>query len=492
MKQTSIFSIALYVILFLLLNVCTACNKQTVITNIQNNSKDTSGNQKLTVDFSINNGVGHPYVFGEGGAPKDVATASNISSQGFTLKRTSCDIDWLLGDPRNITLADYKNDVNGIRTNPAKPWLSNSKELINYGSKGVKFIAIIGYVPTWLSFKQNSRNGIPKDWGVYEELVQKVYLKYKSYNCVKFMEIWNEPAGEFLDLTGSPYTNKLTAYKDIYYHTVKAIHAVDNSTTILLGGPTSGSPRADGSAWADSLLNDPRIGKDVNFFSYHYYGKAPLGPDSDSSIIASWKAVATKYGKPDMPIFITEWNSSYNKETIRLNDDSPEAISFIGKRLTDFYVNHLFGATIFTMGQRSQSSTSMDGIFEDGTFMPKVRTFYLMSKILSLGKGESALKQTNWTACKNGKNITNAGSAITIDNQKVVWMTNDTQETYMESVVIKGLTPSTQYTASVWEASPANTAQSERESKIFSTDQTGKGHFTLSIVGKSVTGFIIK
>ena len=492
MKQASILSIKLYAIFFLLLNICTACNKQNDRAINQSLIIDTLGNQTLTINFSINNGIGYPYVFGEGGAPYDVNTATKIASQGFTLKRTGCDIDWLLGDPRNITLADYKNDVNGIRTNPAKPWLSNSKELINYGSRGVKFIAIIGYVPTWLSFKPNSRNGIPKDWGVYEELVQKVYLKYKSYNCVKYMEIWNEPAGEFLDLTGSPYTSRLTAYKDIYYHTVKAIHAVDMNTTILLGGPTSGSPRADGTAWADSLLGDPRIARDVNFLSYHYYGKAPAGPDSDSSIIANWKAVATKYGKPEMPIFVTEWNSSYNHETIRLNDDSPDAISFIGKRLTDFYVNHLYGATIFTMGQRSQWSTSMDGIFEDGTFMPKVRTFYLMSKILSLGQGESALKQTKWTAGQNGKSITNAGSAVTADNQKVVWMTNDTREAFIESILIKGLIPSTQYVVSVWEASAANATQSERESNIFITDQTGKGHFALSLVGKSVTGFIIK
>ena len=101
------------------------------------------------------------------------------------------------------------------------------------------------------------------------------------------------------------------------------------------------------------MLSDPRIAKDVNFLSYHYYDKSS---GSDSSDIANWKAVATKYGKPDMPIFITEWNYSWDLGIIPMNNESPDAISFVGKRLTDFYVNHLFGANIFSMFQYSSTN----------------------------------------------------------------------------------------------------------------------------------------
>lgn len=490
MKSQFNYNAILFLIMFSFLSNFFSCTKKNdpIVDNNPPTKKGLS--ITLTADFSVNNGIGHPYVFGEGGAPMDAVTATKMASQGFTLKRTECDMDWLLGDPKKITLADYKNDVNGIRTNPTKVWLSNSNELINYGPKGVKFIAIIGYVPTWLSFNPTSVNGVPKDWNVYEELVQKAYLKYKSYNCVAYIEIWNEPTGHFLDLTGSPYTSRLTAYKDIYYHTAKAIRAVDSS--IPLGGPTAGDSKAWCIAWADSMLSDPRIAKDVNFLSYHLYDKSS---GSDSSDIANWKAVATKYGKPDMPIFITEWNYSYDLGIIPMNNESPDAISFVGKRLTDFYVNHFFGATIFSMFQYSSTNKwrkDMTGIFEDGTFMPKVRTFYLMSKVLSLGKGESALKQTIWTAGQYGQKITNAGSAITVDNQKVVWMTNDTRETYSVSMIIKGLMSSTQYSASVWEASNLNNAQSERQSIKFTTDETGKGGFKFAVASKSVTGIILK
>jgi len=487
MKQTSIFGIAPYVIFVLLLNICTACNKLTTTVANQDHLINNSGNQTLAVDFSINNGIGYPGIFGEQGAPTDATTATKMAGQGFTTVRTGCDVNWLLGDPSTITLADYKNDVNGIRTDPSKVWLSNSNELANYGSKGIKFIATIGYVPTWLSYNPNSVNGVPKDWIVFEEFVQKMFLKYKSYNCVEYIEIWNEPTGQFLDLTGSPYTDRLTAYKDIYYHTAKAIRAVD--ANIPLGGPTAGDSKAWCIAWADSLLSDNSIAPNVNFLSYHLYDHSA---GTDSADIANWKAVAAKHGKIDMPIFMTEWNYSWDLGIIPMNNESTDAISFVGKRLTDFYTNHLFAANIFAMLQYSSTDKwrqDMCGIYENGDFMPKVRTFYLMSKILGLGNGQSSLKKTSWSA---GKNITNAACAITADNKKVVWVTNDTTNNTTLSIIVKGLNPSTKYTASVWEASATNTTQSERESKIVSTDQTGTGHFNLSIVGKSVTGFIIK
>ena len=131
----------------------------------------------------------------------------------------------------------------------------------------------------------------------------------------------------------------------------------------------------------------------------------------------------------------------------------------------------------------------MCGIFENGTFMPKVRTFYLLSKVLGLGKGESVLKQTSWTA---NQNITNGGTAINVDNQKVVWMTNDTPKADSVSMVVKGLNSSTQYSASVWEASALNDVQTERQSIKFTTDATGRGSFIFTVASQSVTGFIIK
>ena len=71
-------------------------------------------------------------------------------------------------------------------------------------------------------------------------------------------------------------------------------------------------------------------------------------------------------------------------------------------------------------------------------------------------------------------------------------MTNDTRKTDSVSMIIKGLIPSTQYSASVWEASILNNAQYERQSIKFLADQTGNGGFKFAVAAKSVTGFVIK
>lgn len=487
MKQSLLIRTVSFMVFVFIVSLLTACARKNESLQINRTAFLTDTSQLLKVDFSISNGLGHPAIFGEGGAPDDATTATNIMNQGFTLTRTGCDMNWLLGDPAKITLSDYKNDVNGIRTDASKVWLSNARELSNYRSQGNKFIVTIGYIPTWLSYNPNSVNGVPKDWPVFEEIVQKVYLKYKAYNSLAYVEIWNEPTGQFLDLTGSPYKTRLSAYRDIYYHTARAIRAID--TEIPLGGPTAGDSKAWCIAWADSMLSDNRIAKDVNFLSYHLYDKSA---GTDPADIANWQAVAARHGRVDMPVLITEYNYSYDLGVITMNNESTDAISYIGKRLTDFYTSHLYAASIYSMFQYSSTNKwrqDMCGIFENGTLMPKVRTFYLMSKILGLGSGVSALRQIHYTA---NKSITNAGCAITSGHQKVIWLVNDTKTPDSLSVGIKGLSLSTQYVASVWEASAANNAQSERQSIKFLTDITGNGQLKFNIAAKSVTGIIIK
>ena len=60
------------------------------------------------------------------------------------------------------------------------------------------------------------------------------------------------------------------------------------------------------------------------------------------------------------------------------------------------------------------------------------------------------------------------------------------------SLGVRGLSPSTLYVASVWEASAGNNAHSERQSIKFLTDITGKGQLKFNIAAKSVTGIIIR
>ena len=470
-------------ILFLTILDLSGCTKKDD-PNIDNNQSPVNSiTPTLKVDFSISTGIGHPFVFGQQGAPTDVnSVVTNVVNQGFVFQRSSLMVNNIVPPS---TIDNYKNNVNNIQ-DPKNWWISYVSTALNtYGNAGMKVLVGYSYVPNWLSYNPNSHNGVPKDWVIYEDIIAKIatYMKTKSF--IVGVEVWNEPTGDFLDITGSPYKTKLAAYKDIYYHTAKAIRSVDSD--IPIGGPAAGDSKQWCREWADSLLNDSRIAGNVNFLTYHIYD---FGTSNDATDIPLWKAIGAKYGKPDLPVYLDEWNYSYGisgQSLSPMNNSASDAIAYCGRRLTDFYVNHLDGATIFTLGYYPTSG--MGGINTDGTFTPKVSTFYLMSKVLGLGKGNGALKQTTWIP---NLNITNGGAALNANNQKVIWMTNDTGKTDSVTILISGLNPNVQYSTSVWEASILNTAQTERESIKFTTDATGKGSFKFAVASKSVTGLIIK
>ena len=440
-------------------------------------------NTTITADFTISNGVGHPYVFGEQGGPIDNTTATKVKNQGFTFAREGFnmgnDATWCVVP--TTTVANYKANVNNIQNSATWQWASFN-HVSAYNTLNMPIMLTMSYCPQWLSSCSPDQRGIPQDWAVYEDIIQKIYLYVKSkYANVKFIEVWNEPTGAFLNLTGSTYTDKLTAYKDIYYHIAKAIRAVD--ATIPLGGPTAGDRNFY--TWADSMLADSRLTSNINFFTYHLYDG---NSGTDPVDIANWQAVAAKYGKPDMPIFMTEWNYAYWLGVTSMNMESPDAISYVGRRLTNFYVNHLAGANIYTMSVTS-AGDQMGGIFTNGTFMPKARTFYLMSKILGLGAGDGALKGTTWTA---NDIVTNAGTALNFNNQKVIWVTNDTGNSGTVSVIIKGLVANTVYSAPIYEASAANTATTVREVVQFTGVAAGAEGIKFNLPAKSVVGLIVQ
>ena len=57
-----------------------------------------------------------------------------------------------MGEPAKITMSEYKNNMNGNRTDASKVCLSNARELLTYGSEDDKFISTIDYVCTCLSY----------------------------------------------------------------------------------------------------------------------------------------------------------------------------------------------------------------------------------------------------------------------------------------------------------------------------------------------------
>ena len=110
-----------------------------------------------------------------------------------------------------------------------------------------------------------------------------------------------------------------------------------------------------------------------------------------------------------------------------------------------------------------------------------------MSKVLGLGDG--ALKGTTWTT---NDIVTNAGTALNFNNQKVIWVTNDTGNGGTVSVIVKGLVANTVYSASIYEASAANIATTVREVVQFTGIAAGAEGIKFNLPAKSVVGLIVQ
>jgi hypothetical protein len=191
-----------------------------------------AGTGTVTFDFNTTVRYGSPFVFGGCKYPDKVQQDDfypKLKESGITFLRADFYFQLIIPTNKCASVADYKNNVNGIQ-NPDKWeyghlfWIDSSRK---YGFK--TFIVTV-YTPPWLSCSGNYK-GVPKDWSIWEDIVKKVYSRYKMR--VDWVETWNE-IEYWCDLTGSPYTNKEDFLADHFYHTVKAIREAGG--TIPTGG----------------------------------------------------------------------------------------------------------------------------------------------------------------------------------------------------------------------------------------------------------------
>ncbi len=146
----------------------------------------------VKVDYSHQTGETSALLFGGAHTPllehKDAWNL--INDAGVTMIRRDFFIEQIL--PSNISLWDYKNNVNGVQ-DPSK-WKQDAisweaDRFKTARSYGMKTMGIMAYIPAWLS-STGTPYGVPKDWDVYEDIVAKMYAIYKD--DVDYLEIWNE------------------------------------------------------------------------------------------------------------------------------------------------------------------------------------------------------------------------------------------------------------------------------------------------------------
>jgi xylan 1,4-beta-xylosidase len=197
-------------------------------------------------------------------------------------------------------------------------------------SIGMKPFVEFGFMPNSLAsgngkiFWWNANVTPPKDYAKWDALItalMKHWTERYGENEVATwrFEVWNEPN---LRLFWQPETNAMDAYFKLYEHTARAVQSV--STNYHVGGPAGAGP-----VWTGELIDFCRQENlPLDFISYHAYGlgggpsgldqygnqKLYLSKNLDSvvQIANSQFPIIQKSSKPNLPVYITEWSSSYS------------------------------------------------------------------------------------------------------------------------------------------------------------------------------------
>lgn len=353
----------------------------------------SSDEADVAIDFSKQISTGSPLAFAGAHAPRltDTKAWDQIQAAGITGVRLDFFLDRYI--PSRTTLDQYKQNVGNVQ-DPAK-W--NQTEINNVlgvykeaHKRDMKVMGILAYSTKWLS-QSNTNYGVPKDWAVYDDLAEKSYRIFR--NELDYLEIWNEPdMNVFWDMKNSGLKQD-DAYYQLVQHAIAVIRKVDaeanDGKRMKIGIGVMSVPT--NTSFVQKVLADPNLKKEVDFVSYHNYEH--LKEPSDGPM----KQVLAKYGASQLPIFETEWahSPSMKKQDSYILEEV--AIPYTGGKLIDLLKMGIAGANYFSLQPIKPDSPRGDegylgfytGEGNSLTMLPVIKTWYLMSSTLGLGKGES-------------------------------------------------------------------------------------------------------
>lgn len=166
-------------------------------------------------------------------------------------------------------------------------------------------------------WKGNTSHPQPGKWTVLvDAFVRHLIDRYGAQEVRSwYFEFWNEP-----NLDGFWERADQQAYLDYYRRTVMAIKAIDPA--LRVGGPSTA-----GAAWVPEFLAyADRHKLPVDFVTTHTYGveggfldekgegdnKLSRNPDAIVQDVRKVRAEIEASSRPGLPLFFTEWSSSYN------------------------------------------------------------------------------------------------------------------------------------------------------------------------------------
>ncbi|GAA1717807.1 hypothetical protein GCM10009745_78240 [Kribbella yunnanensis] len=437
----------------------------------------------LTADFSVDKGSGYAEVFGSGinvPALTDTAKIDTLHQTGTRFIRGDAYLQQIL--PRNTSIDAYLASLGtaGSVSDPNTWDWSKYAWVDEHHKRGTKTILILSYSIDWLGYNGSDFSPPRGDRGfqVYEDVIKKIYQRFRGK--VDLIEVWNEPdLPGFLQLGGSPWgdsqNDRMAAYSQIYQHAYAAVRSVD--TEIPIGGPTSSNP-GQGLAWVDKLLADPALKSKFDFLSYHEYNPYT---DNRGEAVDSFRQHAAAQGRPNIPVYVTEWNYSAAYERVPMNASDARNLSYSALRMTNLYNQRANGANVFADNDEA-IEPNFFGVHSNGMLPARARAYQLLSRDLGLGDGVSKLRQVS--APPN--NSTGFGAATTASGDNVSWVVNDTAQPLTVDLQLKGL-PNGSTVANLFEASP-NQNPVTPKSAVNLTITGGATSVALTVPPYSVSG----
>ena len=190
---------------------------------------------------------------------------------------------------------------------------------------GLKPFVELGFTPdamktsdqTIFYWKGNTSHPQPEKWTALVDAFTRHMIDRYGAKEVRswYLEFWNEP-----NLAGFWEGADKAAYFDYYKRTVRAIKAIDPA--LRVGGPATA-----GAAWVPEFLAYAKANAlPVDFVSTHTYGveggfldekgegdnKLSRDPDAVVNDVRAVRAQIDAAGHPGLPLFFTEWSTSYN------------------------------------------------------------------------------------------------------------------------------------------------------------------------------------
>jgi xylan 1,4-beta-xylosidase len=241
----------------------------------------------------------------------------------------------------------FHDDMEAYREVGGKPVYNFDKIDAVYDAilkTGMKPLVEIGFMPTDLAsdtrtiFYWKANGSPPKDWGKWKDFITAFARHLESrFGTAEVQswrfEVWNEP-----NLDGFWTGGNQANYFKLYDTTASALKAVD--ARLKVGGPSTA-----GAAWVPEFLAHAKAtGVPVDFVTTHAYGvdggfldekgegdnKLSPNPDSVSGDVSKVRKEITASAYPGLPLYFTEWSTSYNPRD-PIHDDYLSAAFILDK-----------------------------------------------------------------------------------------------------------------------------------------------------------------